>query len=161
MTQVGDKDEKTKKKLLNANYAPSTVKRYDGAVEKFKEWCEENKIKDTTDTELDRIVSDYVAFLYDEDCGRSLAEMTMSGIVMYIPEMKDQWKLTLKLVNGWRRMEPSEQHMMLSLHKTKSGRNKSVQVIDENVIKLVKWRMSLVKGSARNPPRATFGRAPR
>ena len=98
-------------RLLEAGYAPATVKKYKSAVHRFLDWCMDfERTADTTD-DLDFLLADYFQELFDDNDGgcKSVAVCTLQGIRMYAPRLKSENSLpyAATMVTRWSKAMPS------------------------------------------------------
>ena len=86
--------------LLARSYATA------GVVD-FVQWCVDNDEDADDDEQLDGLVVAYIQDLYEENFGRSKAESTLYGILLYLPSMKGKFPRSQQALRGWSRLTPS------------------------------------------------------
>lgn len=120
MTRLADADEKqVKQKLMEANYADSTLKKYRASVARFMEWVDENKMSGqlTTAAAVDDVVCRYVSWLYhrtDGQKGKSVASTLLSALVAASPHLAGKLIFSAKMARGWSRIKPAVAYPPLS-----------------------------------------------
>jgi integrase len=96
--------------LLELGYAPATLKKYKPAVHRFIDWCIATGNDAHTVNDLDELLSDYFQQLHDErdGGGKSIAAATLSGIRMYIPQLKaPALPIASAICNRWHKSRPN------------------------------------------------------
>lgn len=120
MTRLAAADEKqVKQKLMEANYADSTLKKYRASVARFMEWVDENKVATrlTTAAAVDDTVCRYIAWLYyqtDGKKGKSIASTLLSALVAASPHLAGKLVESTKMARGWSRIKPAVAYPPLS-----------------------------------------------
>ena len=71
--------------LLEAGFAPATVRKYKRAVHRFLDWCLTTNSDAHSTDELDFLLADYFQQIHSDNNGRgkSIASTTMAGINVY------------------------------------------------------------------------------
>ena len=108
-------DAKQKQKprwpLLEAGYAPATVRKYRPAVLRFIDWCLRTGQDAQSIDDFDELLADYFQQIHDENdgAGKSIAVATLSGVRMYMPRLKDPSALPIAsaVCNRWSRSKPT------------------------------------------------------
>ena len=95
--------------LLEAGFAPGTIKKYRPAVHRFLNWCHTTGSDAQTDDDLDELLADYFQQHHTENGGKgkSLAAVTLAGIRMYLPRLKTPSLPTASAVCArWNKSKP-------------------------------------------------------
>jgi len=95
--------------LLEAGFAPATIKKYRPAVHRFLDWCTTTRQGASTDADLDELLADYFQHIHDDNDGKgkSTAVATLQGIRMYMPWLKDPaLPIASAISNRWNKSRP-------------------------------------------------------
>ena len=84
-----------------------TRSRYKRAVVDFVRWCDDNGGRADDDEEMDDLMVNYFQELCETDRGRSVAEATLYGLIMFLPRAKGKLSCSQQALRGWSRMTPS------------------------------------------------------
>lgn len=103
--------------LLTLAFAPSTQKRYSEAVLNFVAWLVQNQ-EDAPLDAIDDTLLDYFHYLFDAGAGKSQAQMTLFGLVMYLPRLRHRFPLCAVALRGWNKVAPSVSYPPLTLELT-------------------------------------------
>lgn len=91
--------------LVEAAYAPSTIRRYRDAVSQFLDWCSPTD-DPSSPQQFDELLTDYFHHLYETQQGRGKAHATLYGILVHLPHLKDHLHLSSKSLRGWSKRHP-------------------------------------------------------
>jgi integrase len=121
MKRLAAADEQlVKQKLMEANYADSTLKKYRAAVARFMEWVDDNKVpydQLSTAAAVDEVACRYIAWLFyqtDGDKGKSVATTLLSALVAASPHLNGKLVFATKMARGWQRKKPAVPHPPIS-----------------------------------------------
>ena len=83
-------DVKQRWPLLEAGFAPATIKKYRPAVHRFLNWCIATSSDAQTEDDLDELLADYFQQMHSDQNGqgKSTAAATLAGIRLYLPRLK-------------------------------------------------------------------------
>jgi integrase len=100
--------------LLRAQYKPDTVKRYLSGIEPFLAWVTTKEKKLEPWCEFDRALCGYYHHLYRQGNGRHVAVNLRGGLVMLLPRLRDETKVSDGALRGWAKLVPSVSFAPLS-----------------------------------------------
>jgi integrase len=105
---------KPRRSLVEAAYAPSTLKRYKDAVLRFLSWCSDQDEDPSSPEQFDDLLTDYFHHLYESGLGKQLAHNTLYGILMHLPHLKHHLHLSSKSLIGWNKLHPPKSYPPLT-----------------------------------------------
>jgi len=116
--------------LVEAAYAPATVKKYSEAVSHFVIWCRRQYLDPMDSDEFDSCLTDYFHDLYDDGFSKDDARCTFYGILMFQPRLRDALPLAALALRGWERIAPSVAHppitwdltVLVAVHMARHGK---------------------------------------
>jgi integrase len=96
--------------LLDAALAPSTLKKYKTAVTEFLEWLERAGLEFSTPQDCDRYLTEYITsiFISRRGAGKSKATCTVAGIGHYMPDFRHHLPSSTLALKGWNKVRPSK-----------------------------------------------------
>lgn len=107
--------------LLDNAVAKGTLKRYRKAVVAFFDWAmeatgggEDPSMIIHDEDALDRLIAEYIQYLYDEGGSKSLAKATKNGLCLYFPYLRPLLPLTDQVLKGWSRLHKVESYPPLT-----------------------------------------------
>jgi hypothetical protein len=123
------KPQGSRRFLVEAAFAPATVKKYTEAVKCFLSWCKRRRLDPVDVNEFDECLTDYFHHLYGTGCGRDDAVCTLYGIVMLHPILRDALPISSLALRGWARVVPSQAHppmtydltLLVAVHMARRG----------------------------------------
>ena len=116
--------------LVEAAYAPATVKKYSEAVSHFVRWCKRQYLDPADPDDFDSCLTDYFHDLYESGFSKDDARCTLYGILMLQPRLHDALPLAVLALRGWERIVPSVAHppitwdlaVLVAVHMARYGR---------------------------------------
>jgi len=93
--------------LLDAAYAPSTLKKYRHAVNLFLSSCLALREDPSSPSELDQVLHSFITNLYLSGGSKSTASDLLYGLLRLLPELKGRLPLSALALRGWTRLAPS------------------------------------------------------
>jgi integrase len=102
--------------LFPLAFSDNTRRKYTRCVRDFVAWLDRNRASPASVADLDENLCDYFHDLYLTGAGtrRSTAEATISGLAMFLPELKRALPMAALALRGWRREVPSVPHPPLT-----------------------------------------------
>jgi integrase len=95
-----------KRYLVEAAYAPSTLRKYRDAVSQFIQWCSLTGDDPSSPQQFDGLLTDYFHHLYETEQGKGKAHATLYGILVHLPHLRDHLHLSSKSLRGWSKRHP-------------------------------------------------------
>jgi integrase len=100
--------------LIDAAYAPSTLKKYKTAVIDFLKWSFNNKENPADMEELDDVLTEYLHHLYLTHGGKGKAHDTYFGLLMYLRHARGQLPNSELTLRGWNKKHPAKSYPPLT-----------------------------------------------
>lgn len=100
--------------LIDAAYAPSTLKKYKSAVVDFLNWCIKNFENPRDFEELDDVLVEYLHQLYLAQRGKGKAHDTYFGLLMYLRHARGQLPNSELALRGWNKKHPARSYPPLT-----------------------------------------------
>ena len=104
--------------LVDAAYAPSTNKKYLGAVSDFDKWLSSHYNDIYLPEEFDRVLTIYLHHLHKTNRGKGQASNTVYGILSLVPHLKPHLLLAQLSLRGWNKLAPARSYPPLTLELT-------------------------------------------
>lgn len=93
--------------LLDAAYAPATLKKYNTAVNLFLSSCLTLREDPSTPSDLDQVLHSFITDLYLSGGSKSTASDLLYGLLRLLPELKGRLPLSTLALKGWSRLNPA------------------------------------------------------
>ena len=90
-----------KQYMLTWSVSRDTATRYSRAVTAFLEWAASEQEDAHTVTDFDWVLLEYLHYLYESGHGKSHANMTFYGIMLFMPVLKFQLPRSAQALRGW------------------------------------------------------------
>ena len=100
--------------LVEAAFAPSTVRRYTAAVREFLEWIYDNNYGVSSTAEADELLLEYLHDFYLEGGSKAAANNTVYGVVMLVPALRHRLHSSRLALRGWHRLHPPQSYPPLT-----------------------------------------------
>jgi integrase len=104
----------TKYPLIEAAYAPTTLKRYKTAVAAFLKWCDATDTHPSGAVEMDEALTEYFHELYESGGSKVSATCALFGLLMFIPHYKTSLPMTRLTLRGWNKRHPPQPYPPLT-----------------------------------------------
>jgi len=104
--------------LIDASYAPSTLRKYRDAVTSFFSWASDLSEDPTDPDDFDDLLCDYFHYLYDSDQGKGKAHATLYGVLMLLPRLEGHLRLASRCIRGWSKLQPAKAYPPLTWELT-------------------------------------------
>jgi integrase len=115
---MAHRGSKPRRDLIEASYAPSTLRKYRDAVSHFLSWASHNGEDPIDPDDFDDTLCDYFHFLYDTDQGKGKAHATLYGILMTMPRLDGHLRLAARCLRGWAKLHPAKAYPPLTWELT-------------------------------------------
>lgn len=104
--------------LIQAAFAPPTVRRYTAAVRKFLEWIYDNNYVFSSTSEADELLLEYLHDFYLGGGGKGEANNTVYGVIMLVPALRQCLHSSRLALRGWSRLHPPQSYPPLTWELT-------------------------------------------
>lgn len=109
---------RSRRDLIEASYAPSTLRKYRNAVSHFLSWASDSGEDPSDPDDLDDLLCDYFHFLFDNDLGKGKAHAALYGILMLMPRLDGHLRLASRCLRGWAKLHPAKAYPPLTWELT-------------------------------------------
>ena len=115
--------------LIEAAFAPSTVRRYTAAVRAFLEWIFDNNYQLSSTSEVDELLLEYLHDFYLAGGSKGAANNVVYGIIMLLPGVRHRIPSSRLALRGWSRLHPPQSYppltwelaVVIGVQMTRSG----------------------------------------
>ena len=115
---MAHRGSKPRRDLIDASYAPSTLRKYHDAVSSFLSWASDFSEDPDDPDDFDDLLCEYFHFLYDSDLGKGKAHATLYGILMLLPRLEGHLRLATRCLRGWAKLQPAKAYPPLTWELT-------------------------------------------
>jgi integrase len=100
--------------LLDAAYAPATLKKYNTAVNLFLSSCLALREDPSSASDFDQVLHAFITDLYVSGGHKSTASDLLYGLLRLLPELKGRLPLSTLALKGWTRLNPATSYPPLT-----------------------------------------------
>lgn len=93
--------------LIDAAYAPATLKKYNTAVNLFLSSCLALREDPSSASDFDQVLHAFITDLYTSGGHKSTASDLLYGLLRLLPELKGRLPLSSLALKGWSRLSPA------------------------------------------------------
>lgn len=93
--------------MLTWAVTAKTAARYTNAAERFVQWVTDTGDDAATAADFDALLVEYCQYLFESGHGKSLAAMTLSGLLHFCPWLVHELPMARRALKGWTKRCPS------------------------------------------------------